>query len=399
MKTVSRREAATKINFTVVNLARVQSPPEGRVYIYDQKTPGLALCVTAKGSRTFYVYRRVHGRPQRIRLGKYPPLTIEQARDLATRVHAEITYGADPNADKKQARCMLTLEQAFERLQERIRLSGSATTLQSDSSRFNACLSDWSTRKLNSVRREEVIVKHAELGKERGKTNANRAVQLLRRIYNHASKTLGIEIANPASKIPSFGNRRGNGFCKLPSCRDSSPRLRRSRTKPSAISSAWRSGPRRGNVMRMRWEDINLAAKTWTIPAEEFKTKRPLTLPLSAEALAILERRKRNAISEWVFPSRGKTGHLVEPKTAWDRICKRAGLANLRIHDLRRTLGSWQAALGASLPIIGRSLGHVRPETTQIYARLNLDPVRESVNAATAAILAASKTAPGDRDV
>src|SRR5437867_2233057 len=74
------------------------------------------------------------------------------------------------------------------------------------------------------------------------------------------------------------------------------------------------------------------------------------------------------------------------PKTAWARLCLRGGFKDLRIHDLRRTLGSWQAGLGASLPIIGRSLGHARQETTQIYARLNLDPVRASVNAATAAI-------------
>jgi integrase len=90
-----------------------------------------------------------------------------------------------------------------------------------------------------------------------------------------------------------------------------------------------------------------------------------------------------------VFPGRGKTGHLVEPKTAWARILKRAGLQNLRLHDLRRTLGSWQAATGASLPIIGKSLGHKSLAATQVYARLNLDPVRAAVNTATDAMLLA----------
>jgi integrase len=67
----------------------------------------------------------------------------------------------------------------------------------------------------------------------------------------------------------------------------------------------------------------------------------------------------------------------------------RAGIVGLRIHDLRRTLGSWQAITGASLAIIGKSLGHKSVDATLIYARLSADPVRESVERATAAMIAA----------
>lgn len=83
-------------------------------------------------------------------------------------------------------------------------------------------------------------------------------------------------------------------------------------------------------------------------------------------------------------------GHIVEPKKAWKRVLERAGIDDLRIHDLRRTLGSWQAKTGASLTIVGKSLNHKSPSTTAIYARLDLDPVRESVDRATGAILAAA---------
>jgi integrase len=69
------------------------------------------------------------------------------------------------------------------------------------------------------------------------------------------------------------------------------------------------------------------------------------------------------------------------------RILKEAGIADLRIHDLRRTLGSWQAATGANSYIIGKSLGHRSQQSTAVYARLNLDPVRDSVNKATDAML------------
>lgn len=88
-------------------------------------------------------------------------------------------------------------------------------------------------------------------------------------------------------------------------------------------------------------------------------------------------------------PVQAKTGHLVEPKKAWARILIRAGIENLRIHDLRRSLGSWQAKTGASLSIIGESLNHKSVNTTQIYARLDIDPVRDSMNKATGAMLEA----------
>jgi integrase len=91
------------------------------------------------------------------------------------------------------------------------------------------------------------------------------------------------------------------------------------------------------------------------------------------------------------FPAlTGKTGHLVEPKKAWKRLLDRAGLSNLRIHDLRRTLGSWQAKTGASLLVIGKSLNHKSTQSTAIYARLDLEPVRESINLATTAMLNAA---------
>jgi len=119
------------------------------------------------------------------------------------------------------------------------------------------------------------------------------------------------------------------------------------------------------------------------------KNRTPQTIPLGEDVLSVLVERRKNTSSFFVFPGNGKTGHLVEPKTGWKRILKRAGLENLRIHDLRRTLGSWQAMTGASLPVIGKSLNHESPATTAIYARIDLDPVRESMQKATTAILEA----------
>ncbi len=136
----------------------------------------------------------------------------------------------------------------------------------------------------------------------------------------------------------------------------------------------------------MRWDEIHLLRGEWRIIT---KGKQPQTVTLSPDVLEILIERQKRSCSEWVFPGIGKTGHLVEPKGAWKRIVNQAGLADMRIHDLRRTLGSWQAKNNSSLLVIGKSLNHKSTKSTDIYARLDLDPVRESVNLANAAILKA----------
>jgi len=147
------------------------------------------------------------------------------------------------------------------------------------------------------------------------------------------------------------------------------------------------TGARRANVLSMKWQDINFARAEWRI--KETKNGTPQTVALSPEAIEVLFNRKPTEATVFVFPGIGKAGHLIEPKKGWERILERAGIEDLRIHDLRRTLGSWQAKTGASLAIIGKSLNHKNQNTTAIYARLDLDPVRDSVNTATSAMLAA----------
>lgn len=116
---------------------------------------------------------------------------------------------------------------------------------------------------------------------------------------------------------------------------------------------------------------------------------------LIPQAIAILEKRYNSRANDWVFPSpSSKSGHIEEPKKAWKRILNRAGIKDLRIHDLLRTLGSWQAATGANSYIIGKSLGHKTQQATAIYARLNLDPVRASVERAAEAMLASAMKNP-----
>ena len=148
------------------------------------------------------------------------------------------------------------------------------------------------------------------------------------------------------------------------------------------------TGARRTNVLSMQWKDINFDFKLWLIPADHSKNSEPMIIPLLPEVVTVLQERKKPGGSKYVFPGKGATGHLVEPKKGWKGLLKRAGLdESFKIHDLRRTMGSWQAITGSSTKIIGASLGHKSDQATSVYARLNIDPVRESMERAISKML------------
>jgi integrase len=134
----------------------------------------------------------------------------------------------------------------------------------------------------------------------------------------------------------------------------------------------------------MQWRDVDLARNQWRIAGEESKNKSVMLIPLIGEVLEVLTRRRQMASSIFVFPSHGKTGHLAEPKRGWDRVLTRAGLEDVRLHDLRRTMGSYQTIGGASTAIVGKTLEHKNPASTAVYARMTLDPVREAMERAVA---------------
>ena len=146
------------------------------------------------------------------------------------------------------------------------------------------------------------------------------------------------------------------------------------------------------NILSMRWTDLDLINGMWIIPASASKNKKSMGVSLIDEAIAILEERKEKATSIFVFPSTGKKGHIVEVRRSFGSILKRAEIADFHFHDLRRTLGSWQAHIGASDIIIAKSLGHASTQSTKVYARIrDANPIRESMAKAVRAMREASK--------
>ena len=385
---------STKFNFTKAAIESLPTPQVGkRAEYWDAKQIGLQIRITAAGSKTYYVKRRIQGgQPERILLGRCDALTIEQARNKAAEISAEIANGKNPAEVKRGKKSELTLGELFEEYIERHAIPKGKKSVSDMYDNFRRYLSHWKNRKLSTISKVDVGKHHAKLGKEIGVHTANRTLELLRAIFNKGIAWDLFANLNPAVGIEKFTLQSRDRFIQgdelalfFKSVGEESNETMRDYFLLSLLT-----GARQANVLAMRWEDVSFYRAEWRI--EETKNGTPQTVTLSPEAMELLKNRKPEEKSVFVFPSErsSASGHLQNPKKAWKRVLDRAGLSNLRIHDLRRTLGSWQAKQGASLAIIGKSLNHKNPSTTAIYARLDLDSVRDSVNSATSAMLVAA---------
>lgn len=390
------RALPKRINFTMAALARATCPAnKPRVFIYDTATPNLCLMVSRTGAKSFYRSGRVNGVPERIHLGGFPDISVDKARDLATKHAAAIIDGKNPAAERRKTRIEPTIKGLFGfYLEQHAKPHKAERSWQDDQKQYDRYLAEWSNRRLSSIRKSDVAALHVKVGTDNGHYAANRMLALLHKMFNVAIDG-GHMTTNPAHGVHKFRETPRARFVKP----DELPTLLEAiDAEGGDFADFFRlclfCGARRGNVQSMRWDEIDAGAAVWTVPGEKAKAHEPIAIPLPTPAMEIIKSRlaARRDDNPWVFPTRSACGHLVEPKTAWSRIIARAKMPGLRVHDLRRTMGSWQAANGASLTIIGKSLGHRNVATTQIYARLDLAPVRQAMEQAATAMAATTTT-------
>jgi integrase len=379
-----------KYNFTKNFIESLKPAKEGkRDYYRDNKVSGLEIMITSKGSKSFKITKKKNGKIIRVTLGTYPDLSIENARKKAFEVNAQISNGINPNQEKNNLKQEITFGELFDQFIERYSKPHKITWEQ-DVREISRFTQHWFKKKISAISTQDIKALHDKVGSENGLYQANRLFDKIRTMYNKAIEW-GWKGENPAKGIKKFKESSRDRFIQT----DEMPRFfkaleeEENQIVKNYIYISLYTGARKGNVFAMRWEDINFASKEWRMP----KTKNgdALTVPLVEEALEVLKKQKKenekldlkDFQKQWVFPSlTSKSGHLEEPKKVWKRILSKAKITNLRIHDIRRTLGSYQAISGASLPIIGKSLGHKSSSSTQIYSRMNLDPVRQSLEKA-----------------
>ncbi len=397
-----------RFKFSKAQIDAIHAPESGRDTYYDTEVKKLAIRVTAAASKTFYIVKRTAEGMAWVKLGLFPEMTVEMARNEAEKKLGEFAAGNNPAKVKREEKKKLTLGQAFEHYMTMYAGPRGIKTAADLRALWERCLgampdlpakkhgrkrvkhpggADWTDRKLDQIETKDVRALHASIAATTP-VLANRVIELVSSIYNRA-KEWGYPGENPSIGIAPFKEKKRDRFIR----HDELPNFFKALEADTSadfkhfVLLCLLTGARRGNVLSSRWEDMNLDMLYWRLP--DTKNGEPLNVPLVSEAVEILKERTPKP-QGFIFPAASATGHMTPPKERWRALCKRAAVANLTIHDLRRSLGSWQAIGGASLAVIGKSLGHKSADSTLIYARLSMDPVRASVTSATSAILEAA---------
>ena len=219
-----------------------------------------------------------------------------------------------------------------------------------DRGMLNTHLAVFRTRKLTDLTRNDVARLHAKVG-DTAPYRANRLVALLRKMFNLARDWGLYAGENPATRIQLFREESRDRFVQP----EELPRLFQAiaeEADPSVravLLTALLTGARRTEVLTMRWDEVSLTRAEWRIP--HTKAGRPHLLPVPHALVALLRSLPRVDGNPYVFPGQNGAGHLQNMKRAWDRIRMKAGIHDVRFHDLRRTVGSWLAGSGESLHV------------------------------------------------
>lgn len=382
-----------------------------RYYISDLKVRGLQLAVYPSGVKTFILYRKVKGTPERIKIGRYPDITIEQARLEAQRLISLITLGQTPHKDRIAERKTLTFRELYDHYYEQHAVKFTKRPLANKKMMECQVFPVFGNCKANQITTEQIRNFHTGLGNKAKRprvthtsvrsdkgnrdaenykgTTANRLVAIISAVFNFGIRENYISTINPCSGVRKYKTVSRDRFLTFDELESFFAALEpETELFQDFFKLLLYTGARKSNVLAMKWSDINLDLKRWRIAETQTKNKDVNIVPLSEAALQILKVRntsnqKAVSPSVFVFPGMSEDGYLKDPKRAFDRVRKRMKVSDIRMHDLRRTLGSYMAIGGTSLPIIGKALNHKSQVSTAIYARLSNDPILEAVNLAS----------------
>ena len=248
------------------------------------------------------------------------------------------------------------------------------------SRRIQRYVAPWAALALGALTKMQVIEWHQEIGRSRGKTAANQALQQLRSLYARAIDWELYDGKNPADRVKKFPKHSRERFVQpnempylLRALADAMPKME------TFFLTLLLTGARRDEVRMMQWNHLDLDRALWHKPTTK---TTPHTIPIPAQLLTKLQALPR--VCAYVFPASPNPRNGFQAglwcgtgvEHAWGVIRRRAGLPDVRIHDLRRTCASWLAIAGANLPVIQQMLNHASLSSTQVYARLSVAPVR-----------------------
>ena len=353
---------------------------KNELLIWDSELKGFGVRVFPTGRRTYFIqYRNQSGNTRRKKIGVHGIITADLARDEAKKLLGDVAKGEDPSEKfQKEKRNPTMAELAAEYLKVYAKTKKKPLSYEGDERMVrNIVLRRFGTKKIEEVKPHDIQYLHHDLHKT--PYAANRVCALLSKMFNLAIQWEWCS-DNPVKGIHKYQEQKRNRWLddqelqKLYDVLDSY----HNQSVANAIRLLILTGSRRNEVLGAKWEQFDLEKGVWTKPSHTTKQNKMEHLPLSSQVISLLKKIKQKATAAYLFPGKIDGKPLQSIKKAWKTIRNRAALSDVRLHDLRHTHASHLVSSGLSLSIVGKLLGHTQASTTQRYAHLADEPLRQA---------------------
>jgi len=378
-----------KLTKKIADAAKYKGDGSKKYIIWDTSITGLGLRVYPSGKKSFVLKYRHHNRQRLMVLGSFGSITVDNARDEAKKELGELSKDNDPLKTKQQKLAGDSMKELCTAYMERHAKVRKKHWRNDQSMMDNRILPAIGTLKVKDVTREDISALHRAVGSEKNELTGNKKTYQANRVLALLSKMFELAALwgyvpethpNPAKRIEKFSEKQRDRWVtpeelpKLAKAIDAEP-------NPVARDALWLyllTGLRKSELLELKWSEVDL--KREEIRFGDTKSGKKHYLPMSKATKAKLESITRVVGNPYVLPGKVSKSHLVNISKPWIRIRKAAGIQDVRLHDLRRTVGSWLAQSGNSLHLIGRVLNHSNVSTTQIYARFGQDSVKAALD-------------------
>ena len=365
--------------------------PEGKKKenYYDSSITGFILEVRCTGGKTYALrYRDAHNKQIQHKIGDAASISFDKAKNAAKLIRSRVVLGENPAEEKKHKKNVPTVQKFFD---ERFLPYSKAykRSWKSDVSIYRSHMQKrFASCHLDEITQQEVFdFHHGMLAKGYAKATCNRALVLLKLLYNLGRKWKipGTEI-NPCTDVPNFqANNARERYLTV----EETQRLHIELIKSDnpqlkyIIALLLLTGARKRELLEAKWRDVDLERRIWTVPLS--KSGKPRYIPLSDAALEVLKQLPRWDGCPYVVPNPKDRQPFTCFYRSWNTARINAGLPDLRVHDIRHSTASNLVNNGVSILEVAKILGHAQIRTTERYSHLTQDTLLTAVNIAATA--------------
>lgn len=374
----------TKITKRSVDAA---APTEKEFFLWDDELKGFGLRVYPSGRKMYLAQFRAGGRLRRLNIGLHGAVTPDLARTEAMKHLSQVRLGADPAGERDRRKVSPTMKEFGQRFLDEHVASHCKPSTQAEYKRSVELFINpkIGSHRIIDVTRADVVEMHQSM--KATPYQANRTLGVLSIMFTVAHawgvRTDGM---NPCWKVKRYKEVKRERYLTSDELARLGKVLRETNAEREAaycIQLLLLTGCRLGEIQKLKWEYVDLDAGLLRLP--DSKTGAKL-VAIGQAVVKLFKSIPKVSNNPYVITGTIEDQHLTDMQKPWRRLRKRAGLDDVRIHDLRHSFASDALQLGEDLTMIGRLLGHTQVQTTARYAHLKTDPIRAAANKVSDAI-------------